>query len=203
MKTKFKTYVDNIILCIRFPFLYPRNRFTGTHWYSYKMQQYIKRLYKDSTKWVGEFGNATDPFRKLVTNKPKYYYAKVLEWIHDYPLQTFHCLPSYTELDALDTGWRKAFGLEICKEIKEALIKDAGYSGLFKYRISQIKEKFGYLRWYDVNGTKGTDEVVEKYEDISSRTCVLCGKPAKWITKGWISPYCDDCVGNRTASPIK
>lgn len=53
---------------------------------------------------------------------------------------------TYTELDDLVDGWRMAFGEDICQEIKEELVK---YNALDSYRITQIKEKFGSLRWYD------------------------------------------------------
>ena len=47
---------------------------------------------------------------------------------------------SYTELDDLPDGWRIAFGLQMCKELKEILVKGGG---LDAYRITQIKEKYG------------------------------------------------------------
>ena len=31
---------------------------------------------------------------------------------------------SYTELDAMPDGWRKAFGERMCEEIREALVED-------------------------------------------------------------------------------
>lgn len=50
--------------------------------------------------------------------------------------------------------------------------------------------------------------VIQKYEEISRRTCIRCGKPATMITTGWISPYCDDCVPEhngekKRAAPIE
>jgi hypothetical protein len=109
-------------------------------------------------------------------------------------MQWFHCIPaSHTELDAMDEGWRKAFGLQMCEEIKQALLKSGGRKYLYKYRIMQIKEKWGGLRWYDAWSTKEIMKIISKYEDISYKTCIKCGKPAKWVSKGWICPYCDDC----------
>lgn len=99
----------------------------------------------------------------------------------------------YTELDDMDEGWRKAFGEQMCAEIKEALLKEGGEELLNNYRVEQIKEKFGYLRWYDTPSIKSVQEIIRKYEVISSRTCVVCGKPATKLTKGWIVPVCDEC----------
>lgn len=98
----------------------------------------------------------------------------------------------YTELDDMPDGWRIAFGDQLLEELKQELV-ESGH--LEDYRITQIKEKYGSLRWYDIGGTEKWDtEIFPKYEDLSARTCIICGKPAEWISKGWISPYCDDCA---------
>lgn len=102
---------------------------------------------------------------------------------------------SYTELDEMPEGWRKAFGIQMCEEIREVLIKG---NYLRDYRIAQIKEKFGALRWYD-EGTpdsiyKKIQDIIYKYEEISARTCINCGKPATKISTGWICPFCDKCA---------
>lgn len=102
----------------------------------------------------------------------------------------------------MDIGWRKAFGIQMCKEIRAALLKH-GWKCLFKYRITQIKEKYGTLRWYDLNSTQEIQDIINKYEDISYRTCVVCGKPATKISTGWICPYCDEHIGDRNFTEIK
>lgn len=99
---------------------------------------------------------------------------------------------SYTELDTLPDGWRKAFGVRMCDEIREALIEDGD---LDRWRIVQMKEKWGQLMLYD-NGTKigsRVHDIERKYERLSEHTCIKCGKPATRITMGWVSPYCDGC----------
>lgn len=98
----------------------------------------------------------------------------------------------YTELDAMPDGWRVAFGKQMCEEIRNELIQA---DCLGEYRITQIKEKFGSLRWYDFGATEGIRrDIIPKYEQISQRTCIKCGKPATKISLGWISPWCDDCA---------
>ena len=99
---------------------------------------------------------------------------------------------TYTELDEMPTGWRLAFGLDMCREIKEELIK---FDYLNEYRITQVKEKYGSLRWYDGGCPRDSKigEIISKYEKLSAVTCIECGKPAKWVSTGWISPWCDDC----------
>lgn len=97
----------------------------------------------------------------------------------------------YTWLDDMPIGWRIAFGEQLCKEIKEELVKN---NELDSYQIIQIKEKFGGLRWYDNSSLPGIQVIIAKYEALSEKICINCGKPAIWISKGWISPYCDECA---------
>lgn len=97
-------------------------------------------------------------------------------------------------------GWRIAFGEQLCSELKAELEKG---DILDEYRIWQIKEKYGALRWYDNGNTKAGYDILSKYEELSARTCITCGKPATRITRGWISPYCDDCCPqNEPSIPI-
>lgn len=99
---------------------------------------------------------------------------------------------SYTELDAMPDGWRHAFGEQMCEEIREEL---ESVNCLDKYRITQIKEKYGTLHWYDYGCTERMiREIIPKYEKMSAYTCIRCGSPATKISTGWISPYCDQCA---------
>ena len=111
--------------------------------------------------------------------------------IEEYPFLKIYDNMNYTWLDNMPTGWRIAFGEQMCKEIKEELLKN---NELDSYEIVDIKEKFGGLRWYDNSGLPGMQFIIAKYEALSEKTCINCGKPANWISKGWISPYCDDCA---------
>lgn len=101
---------------------------------------------------------------------------------------------SYTELDAMPDGWRKAFGEQMCEEIREELVR---VDYLQKYRITQIKEKYGTLRWYDFGcAERMLREIIPKYEHLSARTCIRCGNSATKVSTGWISPYCNACADN-------
>lgn len=102
---------------------------------------------------------------------------------------------SFTWMDDIPLGWNIAFGKQMVEELGALLEK---YNYQDEYSICQIKEKFGGLRWYD-NGfpTEGYEEYKEwldKYEELSYKTCIDCGKPAKYFTRGWITPICEDCA---------
>ena len=99
---------------------------------------------------------------------------------------------SYTELDMMPDGWRKRFGLNMCQELRTALIGD---DDLYSWRIVQMKEKYGELRVCDNGTVRGSQvpNILNKYEFISRYVCINCGADATRVTLGWISPYCDKC----------
>ena len=101
----------------------------------------------------------------------------------------------FTYLNDMPIGWRCAFGIEMCEEIRQILVK-ANY--LNKYRVVQVKEKYAGLRWYDDGAPasiyRELQDVIVKYEMLSYRTCICCGHPATKISRGWISPFCDKCA---------
>ena len=100
---------------------------------------------------------------------------------------------TYTELDAMPDGWRKAFGWRFINDLKTAIIMDFGAKGLTEVRITDIKEKWGFLYVYMTDG-RAINEVIEMYAELSERYCIKCGKPARWVSCGWVSPWCNDCV---------
>lgn len=111
--------------------------------------------------------------------------------IEKYPFLKIDGESKYNMLDDMPEGWRKAFGEKFCDELYE-LVKKADL--LNKFRIVQIKEKFGALRVYSNTYTDDILDLFNRYELLSETICIECGKPATKITLGWISPYCDDCI---------
>ena len=64
------------------------------------------------------------------------------------------------------------------------------------YHICDLKEKWGTLDIIancDMNCWREIDVIENKYEELSAKTCCICGKPATKFSTGWICPYCDDC----------
>ena len=278
---RIKDVISASILCLRFPFLYPRNRWDGKHHccvlssLRYKLQKKstldvgvtakLEREVKERPEnWI-RFFNVDATFKndiltltngidtknldvkkliwnynkmeilgfyitfaftgrplvhfvvtpidpedttnygyghhslELITNRFIYKLYKFVTWFDTKVLDKILFFPSYTELDAMEPGWRKAFGIQMCKEIRKQLIKE---KRLFKWRIVQLKEKWGFLHLYHNGGDKIYD-IIRKYEQISAKTCGVCGKPATKISKGWIYPYCDDCIGDKQFTEIK
>jgi len=62
------------------------------------------------------------------------------------------------------------------------------------FKVVQVKEKFGDLRFY-VEGGEGTfDGVIALAEMVSARTCIQCGAPARsmLLPSGWPRTLCPE-----------
>jgi ribosomal protein S14 len=60
-------------------------------------------------------------------------------------------------------------------------------------RASQVKEKFGTLRFYMTFETDEMSTIINKAESQSSKTCEACGRPGKIRGKYWLSTRCLRC----------
>ena len=104
----------------------------------------------------------------------------------------------------LPSGWCK--GLVQCLE--EDLKNVIQNHNVVEFEVTQAKEKYGSLRIYygvtygmpdsDYNPSNDIDDIINKYEHVSSRTCCLCGKfPVPVTNDGWIMPLCKECFDSR------
>ncbi len=133
---------------------------------------------------------------------------KKYPWLTPYNVWTGKPREDYnyedTWADDIPDGWRLAFGDQMIEELDQLLRK---YNLEDEYHITQIKEKYGSLRWYDDGFAKeGFEEYmnwIHKYEDLSYRTCIYCGEPAIGFTQGWIIPLCKDCMKDMPYTPIE
>ena len=71
---------------------------------------------------------------------------------------------------------------------------------------TQVKEKFGELRFYYYIGASNTingvnqdavDDAIGEAEEESKRTCEACGEPGKMRGGFWLKCLCDICSGER------
>jgi len=103
---------------------------------------------------------------------------------------------SYTWYDHIPEGWRKAFGIQLSKDIKKAFKEDKKENKKLKWKDAlyweQIKEKWGGLRLY-ASASNHIYEVLDKYEELSFKYCINCGKPTEYVTSGWVTYLCGDC----------
>lgn len=65
---------------------------------------------------------------------------------------------------------------------------------LHVWHILQAKEKYGTLRLYSTFEPGKVRKIIAKYERMSERTCYFCGKSADIISQGYILPYCKKCA---------
>ena len=213
MENAFIHTLKSIWLCLRYPFLYPRNRFTGRHYENWKFYEYLngkhyffktntsetpveeKGVFQKAYKF-GPIDEKTFKSERITINKWYAILYQIGMFVYNYPMQWLHCIPTYTEWDAMDSmpGWKKAFGKQYLEELRAQLIKD---KFLYQFRIVDIKEKYGTLRVYCACASEAVYRIIDKYEDLSYNTCYYCGKPAEIITDGYVLPYCPRCYRER------
>lgn len=63
-----------------------------------------------------------------------------------------------------------------------------------KTEAVQIKEKYGILKVYVTKGSQKVENLIDKYEEKSSKVCEDCGKSGKLHDiEGWLYTVCDEC----------
>lgn len=66
---------------------------------------------------------------------------------------------------------------------------------LDNFKIIQIKEKFGTLRFYHRGGDEVIHQMVAMVEELSWTTCEFCGSNQNIMrSKPWIKTACKNCV---------
>lgn len=64
-------------------------------------------------------------------------------------------------------------------------------------RASQVKEKFGTLRFYMSRHIDSMDEHINKAEYKSAITCEMCSRPGTLRKGSWYKTLCDGCEEKR------
>lgn len=108
--------------------------------------------------------------------------------IEKYPLLYQRC--KYIECDF---GWYNI--IESLSSVLEKLIVKGSWSDDCTPYATQIKEKYGTLRFYMSIETDEMSSVILLAEKISAFTCEKCGNQGEIINSSWISVRCKDCRG--------
>lgn len=77
-------------------------------------------------------------------------------------------------------------GVETTKRTKQAKVKPSE-----AFKIVQIKEKFGTLRFYTNGWTDEIGAAITEAERASAVTCEDCGEPGKLRGRTWLFTSCD------------
>ena len=140
-------------------------------------------------------------FIKVIKN---YFLCQKYKFLKMYNVYTGKfCGYHSTWYDFIPSGWKKAFGKDLCKELKKALKKDKFYK---KFRIIEVKEKYGTLRIYHFGISDRAYQVINKYEKMSWDYCINCGEKALYDTYDfnlYICPYCEKCFKEIVKSRLK
>jgi hypothetical protein len=106
------------------------------------------------------------------------------------PLVQTPLIPILTALLSILLSWQ---GIRLSRRARDRCFVEA----------SQVKEKFGTIRFYiGPVESKYDDRVyewIDQAEEQSSKTCEHCGAPGKERSGGWILTLCDDCQKKRDA----
>lgn len=106
----------------------------------------------------------------------------------------------YLALDC-DDGWYDLIN-KLCRNIQgyidhhgNNLSEDEMES--FQVVATQIKEKFGSLRFYYSGGDEYIEGMIRMAEAMSSSICESCGSKSEVQTNGWIKNLCHPCAEKR------
>jgi len=80
--------------------------------------------------------------------------------------------------------------------IKESTYRDVPKK-ICQVVASQVKEKFGTLRFYYNGGDEYIHGLAAMAEAMSARTCESCSAPATQSKGGWIKTMCQPCIDLR------
>jgi hypothetical protein len=69
-------------------------------------------------------------------------------------------------------------------------------------QITQIKEKFGGLRFYVASASDSLYAAIDDAEELSYTICEECGEPGEIRREGWWRTLCDEHHRNRTIKPL-
>lgn len=105
--------------------------------------------------------------------------------IADHPKLFAHC--NYFECGP---GWFDI--IEKLADQLEPLVSESNDDENSFY-ASQVKEKYGSLRFYMSLSNSIMADLIDKAEQESEKTCEVCGKEGRRRGTSWIYTRCDEC----------
>lgn len=90
-----------------------------------------------------------------------------------------------------DDGWFDIIW-DLSNKLEKLILEEPEENRVF-YKAVQAKEKFGGLRLYMHGSTKEMNALISASENLSLKTCEICGRPGKPNNNGWIKTLCLDC----------
>lgn len=89
----------------------------------------------------------------------------------------------FTYQSAPSCGWT-ALLLKLCEDLESVVGED--------FRVLQVKEKFGGLRFYVGGATEAAHKLIAEAEAQSYLVCEVCGAPGKMRGGHWYKTLCDE-----------
>jgi len=134
--------------------------------------------------------------------------VKLEKLIQDYinknsPLPCSYCLDK--KEDHNESGCNKVDSSRFLNNGVPTKCSCKGYEPFYP-RASQVKEKYGTLRFYMSSGTHEMWDLIDAAEEKSERICEDCGKTAAETSAddwGWLTTLCGDCKANRHKDMIQ
>jgi len=102
----------------------------------------------------------------------------------------------------LPAGWSDLVW-KLSEDIQRELDRPENIEIKSSFKVAQIKEKFGGLRFNTDGGPKSIDKLIDVAEKESFHICETCGKPGLLRKGGWIRTLCDEHSRGREAYPVK
>jgi hypothetical protein len=94
--------------------------------------------------------------------------------------------------------------IRIRTEIDDSALKPGLREPKLQVEATQVKEKFGALRFYISGGDDTIDGMIDLAEHMSWNICEYCGSTENIIhTKGWITTLCAECSEKREKERAK
>lgn len=94
-----------------------------------------------------------------------------------------------------DSGWHDII-IELVIKIEEAYRKN--YIDISDFKIDQIKEKYGELRFDAISSLQEVYVLISEYEEKADSVCDECGGIGYLCEKnGWLETLCEKCASEK------